>query len=1021
MSDPARVEEELSVSAPSELAPEVFEAEPEPLWQAALWLGGISAGLGVAMVFGFAALQGYGQLIAWDGPRTGLQAVGAALVGLGLGAWGWHRLRPRITAPTYLFGWLALAAALLVGVAPRVLGTAGGASAAPLAPGGLAGLLLASGALPATLLGAAVPLLGAGFGPLMPTAAALTQRALAALGAGVTAAAWWCLARAGAPLGPDAAAAVAAFALAFAGVAALAASKKVWAEPPAGWGALPPAERDEVRVVLPSIPTHAAVVLALTVPVWLRTWEVVSGSTPETRWGVLVVVAAGLTLGAWSAPRWAAASTQARLAAVPALTAGALLIGALSLDALAFRLATFEAALGTGADAWALAGAGRLLAMAGFVGVPCVGLGLLLTLSLGLLPPAALGPAVAAAGVAGGAWLLLLEAPWPLVGGLVAAALVLTVDAIDTAGRHRGWPPTRRLLALGLAATPLVGWVLLFPEPSWHALTAPRRSAPPTTWAALRVASEYRRVVVHARDAWVEATALRSSDGVELALNGVPTVLDEARQAAGRLAAHLPLALQPTLRQVCVLGLSDGSTARAAALHPLARLEVVEPSTALARAVAALELGQPAGSAGQVRAAAPLPWLRAGRQRFDLVIVTSSLRGNAPVGAAPSVELFEAVAANLTAGGAVALELDLAQHDDVTLGRTLRTLRRVFPHVTLWQTAGNHVLAIGQLAPGVFTPEATRDRLRTPKVAKDLASLGLERLPPLLMLQMQTAEGIEGMLRGTELERVARPGLPAAQARAIFARAGARSPYTTDGRLQVGAAVDPAMLLTAAVAEGRLQPSASDFKAFARYQARLLPLNELKGLDARVLGEWRRAFPKDRDAWLAHAEWLAMKDRFGEALEVLEAAPGGLRGAEAMEAKLRFSEVMGGWGWLTRRPPGLPQAIGAWEREVRRTPRLAGNALVRLAALHHAAGDPKAEFAAAEQAVAALEQMPGPGPADTRLRVLVAIARTAYWLGDEGRFRRYTEAAAALDPSDAELKGLLRLASQAFPAQRSVP
>jgi hypothetical protein len=369
----------------------------------------------------------------------------------------------------------------------------------------------------------------------------------------------------------------------------------------------------------------------------------------------------------------------------------------------------------------------------------------------------------------------------------------------------------------------------------------------------------------------------------------------------------------------------------------------------------------------------------------------------------------------------VALALDLRQHDDATLGRALRSLRRVFPHVTLWQTAGDHVLALGRLEPGVFSLEATADRMRAPAVAADLGALGLDRPAPLLMLQMHTAESIEAMLRGSDMERAARPGLPAAQARLVGQREPALSPYRTDGRLKAGAGVDPAMALTAALAEGRLTLAPADFKAFARYQARFLPLNETKGLDARVLREWRRAFPADRSAWLAEAERLALQDRFGEALAMVEAAPGGPRGAESMEAKLRFSDSLGGWGWLTRRPPGLARAIGAWEREVQREPRFVGDAHVRLAALHHAAGDARAEFAAAERAIAALEQVPGPGAADTRLRVLVAIARTAYWREDEPRFRRYTEAAGELDPSDAELQGLLRLAAQAFPARRGSP
>ncbi|MEB3223496.1 MAG: hypothetical protein VKS61_15590 [Candidatus Sericytochromatia bacterium] len=1002
------------------------EGGPEPLWRASAWLVALGAGLGVALVFGLAAAVGFSHLAAWDGPRTGFRAVGATLVGLGLGAWATHRWRAHLVDPTYAFAWLAMVAGLLAGLAPRLLAALTQPASSPLGPLGVEALVLTAALVPALLAGSAQPLLAAGFAPLLPGPAALSARGLTGLGLGVTAASWWWLSTAAWPLAPDAAASVAAFALVGVGVAALACAKKTWEEAPAAWRVAPAAEQAAVAEVVGHVPAHLAVVLALALPIWLRSLEVAGGAGPEARWTVLVLVAAGMTLGVWCAARWAETSPLARLGAVPALTALALLLGAASLDGLAFRLAAFEGALGSGDAAWGLLRAGQALAAAGLVAVPSLGLGLWLALVLGRLPIERLGAGLAAGLALAGALLLATDAPWPLVGGLVAAAAVLALDAVDLTGRHLGWSPYRRLLGLGLAATPLAIWAFAFPEPSWHALTAPRAAEPPATWAALRVAADQRRVALHARDAGQDVTLLQGPAGWELALNGVPTSLDGTRLAAGQLAAHLPLALHPTVRRVCVVGLSDGVAARAAAHHPLDRLEVVEPSGALIRAVAALDAASPPAAglketSRTVSEAAPRLWLRRQAASFDLVLVTAPPPGNTPVGAGPSVELFEAVAGSLAGKGVAALELDLRQHDDMTLARALRSLRRVFPHVTLWQTAGDHVLALGRLEPGVFSPEATRDRLATRGVVADLGPLGLDRPVALLMLQLHTAESIESMLRGTELERVARPTLPAAQARTVLARRPALSPYQTDGRLKAGAAVDPSMVLPAELAEGRLQVRAADFKAFARHQARFLPLNETKGLDAQVLREWRRAFPADREAWLAEAERLALAGRFGEAVSTLAAAPGGPRGAGGLEAKLRFSDTMRSWGWLTRQPPGLRLAVEAWERELRRDPRFAADALVRLAALHHVAGDARAEFATAERALALLEPIPGPGAADTRLRLLVAIARTAYWRGDEPRFRRYTEAAVALDPSDAELQGLLRLSAQAFPPRRGSP
>ena len=213
-----------------------------------------------------------------------------------------------------------------------------------------------------------------------------------------------------------------------------------------------------------------------------------------------------------------------------------------------------------------------------------------------------------------------------------------------------------------------------------------------------------------------------------LRVNGKPDASTGTDMQTQKMVAHWPLLLKPDAKRVLLIGLGSGITADAALCHPLKILECPELSPAVVKAARyfskenhnvhdsdRLALVEDDGR----------NYLERSSQRYDVIISEPSNPWIAGIGSLFTVECFRAAAAHLAPGGVMAQWIHTYEMDPATYRTVLRTFRAVFPHVTLMQSQRFDLIMLGSLAPLDLDVEALAQRIRVPKVAEDLKSIGL--------------------------------------------------------------------------------------------------------------------------------------------------------------------------------------------------------------------------------------------------------------------------------------------------------
>ncbi|HEY7678321.1 MAG TPA: tetratricopeptide repeat protein, partial [Candidatus Methylomirabilis sp.] len=291
----------------------------------------------------------------------------------------------------------------------------------------------------------------------------------------------------------------------------------------------------------------------------------------------------------------------------------------------------------------------------------------------------------------------------------------------------------RGVVAAGVLAVAGGAWAV----PSWDQRVL---TSGPAVYAAVYVSSADRgafRALAHSRELLFYedgpgGTVSVHSDrhSLSLRINGKTDASNNANDMRTQLlSAHLPLFLHAAPRRVLVVGLGSGVTVGAALQHPLELVEVVEIEPAVVRAArffarenrAALEDPRTRLVVADARHR-----LATTSDRFDVIIMEPSnpwIRGLATLF---TPEYYGTVRQRLTPGGVV---LQWVQGYGLGPGdftMVIRTFRRIFPHATLWHTAGGDFLLVGGPEPLRLDLERVRPRLQaSPGLQADFARLGL--------------------------------------------------------------------------------------------------------------------------------------------------------------------------------------------------------------------------------------------------------------------------------------------------------
>ena len=312
---------------------------------------------------------------------------------------------------------------------------------------------------------------------------------------------------------------------------------------------------------------------------------------------------------------------------------------------------------------------------------------------------------------------------------------------------------------LGAAAAPWLFGVLLMPALGakyalllvvigYLALSSQRVGLTPTGWAtacaalalaflapALRFVDvpEGGHIVSYLEGATAAVSVVEDADGVSrLRINNRQQEGSSASLLADARQALLPLLLHPAPRRALFLGLGTGMTAASAAEDPLLQVDAVEllPEviTSSAEFTRAFGNGTPNPRLHLIAADARR-FVRAGTQRYDLIVADNFHPARSGSGALYTVEHFQAVRDRLAAGGVFCQWLPLHQLDLATLRSIVQAFVAVYPGGwALLATNSLETPVLGLVArndASRFDVATLQDRLAGAALPKPPAEFGL--------------------------------------------------------------------------------------------------------------------------------------------------------------------------------------------------------------------------------------------------------------------------------------------------------
>ena len=129
-------------------------------------------------------------------------------------------------------------------------------------------------------------------------------------------------------------------------------------------------------------------------------------------------------------------------------------------------------------------------------------------------------------------------------------------------------------------------------------------------------------------------------------------------------------------------------------------------------------------------------FLQISPRKYDVIISEPTNPWVAGVAGLFTVEHFDMMKGKLNPGGIVVQWLQAYEFEDENILMVFETFRSVFPCFTLWSSHCHDLIILGGLEPLKPDWDLVIKRINSPKIQKDLADIGIERLPNLLFTQI---------------------------------------------------------------------------------------------------------------------------------------------------------------------------------------------------------------------------------------------------------------------------------------------
>lgn len=328
--------------------------------------------------------------------------------------------------------------------------------------------------------------------------------------------------------------------------------------------------------------------------------------------------------------------------------------------------------------------------------------------------------------------------------------------------------------------------------------------------------------------------------------------------------AHIPLLLHPDPKDVLVIGLASGITAGSAVKYPVQRVHVVE----IVRAMfdASLLFGRWNGNPQQDKRFKMIiddarNYVSHTRQRYDVIISEPSNPWTSETGSLFTTEFYQQTVRALKPDGLYLQWLQAYEVSDGTLGAIVRSFRRAFPYVYVFQGGSVDLLLLGSRKP--LEPDWVRvnQRFQIPEVRQDLKNASVPDLPSLLYLQLLSPASVNYIAALDDLENTDdNDYLEYRAPRDLFEGAQPTLPGKLDERLFSS----PTLFYADYLHRNQLVPSLSTLQMLSDRRIQTPP----------VLEAYRRAVsPTESDLELAaRVTVLVNRNRVDEAMNLLQSA-----------------------------------------------------------------------------------------------------------------------------------------------------
>lgn len=343
------------------------------------------------------------------------------------------------------------------------------------------------------------------------------------------------------------------------------------------------------------------------------------------------------------------------------------------------------------------------------------------------------------------------------------------------------------------------------------------------------------------REATVDVL-LYENGQLSINVNGKADASNGSDMVTQVLMGALPLLLKPDAQAALVIGWGSGMSVGAALRGPIPRVDAVELIPGVVEGSRAFDAynGRPQEDPRLSIAVedAKSFLLRPGPS-YDVIASEPSNPWMAGIADLFSVEFYARARQRLAPGGLFVQWFHTYEMDDDGFRLVLRTLRAVFPHVTIWRGSFGDALLIASDRPLALDDAAFERAYMSPAVWRGLSEVDIGAPTALLSLQSASEEGAKELAGEGPVNSELRPILEYQAPRAFFRHDMVRALDLADERAD---RVKRERLLLAGFLKRRGKPlQPREFRAWAAMR---------HGGDdfaavALTLEDWKRLYPRD--------------------------------------------------------------------------------------------------------------------------------------------------------------------------------